>query len=173
MHFWPEPDLFGIRKQYKQNHYAFVFWVCCYHPATPLLFLREKWLIASVCYPSLEKQRSNITTSWTVSLKSLVTGAIPYIRGIFVTGFHCTVPARPIWALQTNTTRKGNTAHCPPSPAALACLLHLQPALSWRKGFYFPGGGRDPRQVRWLQHWQSWFCLPGESPSCLPLSGAV
>lgn len=129
MHFWPEPAIFGVRKQYraehKQNHCTFVFWMCCYHPATPLLFLREKWLIASVCYPSLEKQGSNFTASWTVSLNSLVTGTVPYVRGIFVRDLLCMLPPHPIWTLQTNTTRKGNTAHRPPSPAALSCLLHL------------------------------------------------
>lgn len=138
----------------QQNHCAFVFWICCYHPATPLLFLREKWLIASVCYSSLEKQGSNITASWTVSLNSLVTGTIPNIIGIFVGGLHCTVPPHLIWTLQTNTMRKGNTKHSP-SPTLSSCPVlpftpHRLPAPSGRKGFYFALlGGTQGRWGGW------------------------
>lgn len=38
---------------------------------------------------------------------------------------HCIVPLQPVWTLQTNTTRKGNRAHSPPSTAALSWLLRL------------------------------------------------
>lgn len=179
MHFWPGPDDFGVRKQHwaehKQNHCTFVFWICCYHPASPLLFLREKQLIASVCYPSLEKQGSNISASWTVSLNSLVTGTIPYIRAIFVRGLRCTVPLHPIRALQTDTMRKGNAAHHPPSPAALSCFSHLTDYQLPREGrafiFLVAGGTRG--------RWGGWsigrvgFASRVSHRAAVPLSGAA
>lgn len=79
-----------------------------------------------------------------------MTGTIPYGTGTFVRGLRCTVPLHPTWTLQTNTMRKGNTAHRPPSPAALSCLLRLtdyQPPREGRAFIFLVAGGTRAGEV--------------------------